>query len=70
MKLLVIITFVNKSCTLMLNTGNIVHKYYQLDFCLLIILLLKKIHPVGYDFYLLISWTVSLLEEYLVRIEK
>ena len=54
----------------MLNTGNIVHKYYQLDFCLLIILLLKKIHPVGYDFYLLISWTVCLLEEYLVRVEK
>ena len=50
----------------MLNTGNIIDKYYQLEICLLIIILHKKIHPVGYDFYLLISWTVCLLEEYLI----
>jgi len=42
MKLLVIITSVNKSCTLMLNTGDIIHEYYQLEICLLIIILHKK----------------------------
>ena len=36
----------------MLNTGNMVHKYYQLEIYLLIILIHKKIYPVGFDFYL------------------
>ena len=50
----------------MLNTGNIVHKYYQIVIYLLIILLHKKIHPVDFDFYLLINWTICLLKEYLI----